>query len=211
MEENNNVVNNQATTELQGEVATTNDSSNTAIVFPDEKAFIDRVKREAKKLNNDFVKSLGFESDAQLKELVQKQKDAEEAQKTEYQKLQEQLQAKEQYINQVNRNLKLNEVKMEALNAGIKKERIDYALKLIDVDAIDFNDGQLNKEQLNDKINGLLADFPELKSMTGTQKAGQDFSKSTPPDMLTMDIIKSMSPSEMEKRMDEVLKFLSKK
>lgn len=207
--EENNVVPNDVVNDNVG--SQEQQSENKAIVFPDEKSFMDRVKREAKKQTQDFIKSLGFENDNQLKDLVQKQKEQEEAQKSDLQKLQEQLQVKEQYINQVNRNLKLNEVKMEALNAGIKKERIDYALKLIDVDAIEFNEGQLNKEQLSDKINGLLNDFPELKSMTGTQKAGQDFSKSTPPDLLTMDIIKNMSPAEMEKRMDEVLKFLSKK
>ncbi len=182
-----------------------------AITFENEKAFMQRVQRESKKQVSEFVKSLGFESDSQLKELVQKQKEQEEAQKSDLQKLQESLQQKEQYINQMNQNLKQNEIKMQMINAGIKSEKINYALKLIDANDIDYNDGKLDVEKLNKSLEDVLKEFPELKGNSQIKSGGQDFSKSTPPDLLTMDIIKSMSPSEMEKRIDEVMKFLSKK
>jgi phosphotransacetylase len=206
--EENNVVN-----DVVGEGAQSNESSQqeSTIVFPDEKSFMQRVQRESKKQVNEFVKSLGFENDSQLKELIQKQKEQEESQKTEYQKLQESLQQKEQYINQMNQNLKQNEIKMQMLNAGVKSEKINYALKLIDANDIDYSDGKLDVDKLNKSLEDVLKEFPELKGGSQIKSGGQDFSKSTPPDLLTMEMIKNMSPSEMEKRMDEVLKFLSKK
>jgi hypothetical protein len=207
--EENNVVQSDVVNDTVGNQE--QQSQEKAIVFPDEKSFMDRVKREAKKLNSDFVKSLGFESDNQLKELVEKQRQFEESQKTEYEKLQEALQQKEKYIEQVNQNLKLAEIKTQVLNAGIKQERLNYALKLIDINAIEFNEGKVNEEQLNSQISNLLNDFPELKGNQQIKSGGQDFSKSSPPDLLTMEVIKNMSPAEMEKRMDEVLKFLEKK
>jgi hypothetical protein len=207
MEEQNNV-----STELQGDSAQSNESSkDAAIVFPDEKAFMSRVQREAKKQVQDFVKQLGFENDGQLKEVIQKQKQFEESQKTEYEKLQEQLQQKTEYINKVNENLKLNEVKMQALNAGIKPERLNHALKLLDVGSIEFVDGQLNTEQLNTSISSLLSEFPELKANNVPKSAGADFSQSKQQDFLTLDMIKSMSREETEKRLPEILKFLEKK
>ena len=205
--EENNVVNN----EQVSEVATTNENSDKAIVFPDEKAFMARVQREAKKQMQEFVKNLGFENDNQLKEIVQKQKDYEESQKTEYEKLQEQLQQKTEYIDKVNQNLKLNEVKMQVLNAGIKPERLNHALKLLDVGSIDFVEGQLNSEQLNTSINNLLSEFPELKTNNAPKSAGADFSQSQPKDFLTLDMIKTMSREETERRLPEILKFLEKK
>ena len=204
MSEENNVVN-----DVVGEGAQTNETSQ-AITFENEKAFMDRVKREAKKQQQDFIKSLGFEKDDDLKAVIAKQKEFEQSQKTEYEKLQEKLQEKDSYINQINANLKLNELKMEALNAGIKPDRLNYALKLIDINSIDFVDGKLNSEQLNSNINTLLTDFPELKGISGTPKGGQDFNSSTTPDLLSMDMIKNMSAQETERRLPQILEFLSK-
>jgi hypothetical protein len=204
---------NQVNNVQQGDVqdSGSNQEQSQPITFENEKAFMARVQREAKKQVGEFVKALGFESDNQLKEVVQKQREFEESQKTEYQKLQEQLQQKTEYIEKVNNNLKLNEVKMEAINAGIKPERLNYALKLLDVESLEFTDGQLNKEQLNTNINSLLSEFPELKGNNNTKKAGQDFSQTKNNDLLTLESIKSMSVEEAERRLPDILKFLEKK
>jgi hypothetical protein len=202
--EENNVVN-----DVVGESAQTDEQSQ-KITFDNEKAFMDRVKREAKKQQADFIKALGFENDGQLKEIIQKQREQEQASKTEYEKLQEQLQQKTEYINKVNQNLKQNEIKMQMLNAGIKSEKINYAMKLIDVNDIDFNDGVLDTEKLNNSLNVVLTDFPELKGVSSVKSAGQDFNNSTPPDLLSMDVIKNMSQEETQKRLPEILKFLEK-
>jgi hypothetical protein len=206
-----NQVNNVQQGEVQDNGASQEQSQEGKITFDNEKAFMARVQREAKKQVQDFVKTLGFESDGQLKEVIQKQKDFEESQKTEYEKLQEQLQQKTEYINKVNENLKFNEVKMEALNAGIKPERLNYALKLLDVNNIDFADGKINKDQLNTNLNNLLSEFPELKGSQGQQKAGQDFSQAKTNDLLTLEAIKNMSVEEAERRLPDILKFLEKK
>lgn len=202
--------NNVQQNDVTGEVATTNEASQ-QIVFPDEKSFMSRVQREAKKQMQEFVKSLGFENDGQLKEIVQKQKQFEESQKNEYEKLQEKLQQKEQYIQQVNQNLKLNEIKSELLSQGIKPERVQYAIKLLDTNSIEYNDGQVNKEQLNSSISSLLTDFPELKINQAPKSAGADFSQSKQQDFLTLEMIKGMSQEETQRRLPEILKFLEKK
>ena len=202
--------NNQQQNDVVSDSAQTNETS-APITFENEKAFMSRVQREAKKQMQDFVKQLGFENDNQLKEVIQKQKSYEESQKTEYEKLQEQLQQKTEYIDKVNQNLKLNEVKMQALNAGIKPERLNHALKLLDVNTIEFVDGQINSEQLNTSINSLLSEFPELKANNVPKSAGADFSQSKQQDFLTLDMIKSMSREETERRLPEILKFLEKK
>jgi hypothetical protein len=200
----------QVNNEQISEVATTNESSE-KITFDNEKAFMSRVQREAKKQMQEFVKNLGFENDNQLKEVVQKQKEFEESQKTEYEKLQEQLKQKTEYIDKANQNLKNAEIKAQVLNSGIKQERLNYALKLLDTNNIEFNDGQLNTEQLSTQINNLLSEFPELKGAPQQQKVGQDFSQAKTNDLLTLEAIKNMSVEEAERRLPDILKFLEKK
>jgi hypothetical protein len=179
-------------------------------IFPDEASFMSRLNREAKKQVSEFVKSLGFEQEVELKELASKHRESIEAQKSEADKLREQLAAREAQLNEINNTLKLNEIKNEIIAAGVKPERLNYALKLIDVNSVSFENGQADKTKLTDTINNLVSDFPELRAQNQAPKAGQDFGQSTTPDLLTMDIIKSMSPEETQRRLPDILKFLSK-
>lgn len=187
-----------------------NEPNKPAISFPDEASFMNRVSREAKKQVNEFIKSLGFEKEDELKELATKHRENIEAQKSEADKLREVLAAREAQLNEISQTMRLTDIKNELLNSGIKSERINYALKLIDTNSLNDDSGNLDRGKVADAVNNLVADFPELKGQVQAPKAGQDFSQGTNPDMLSYDIIKGMSPEETQRRLPDILKFLSK-
>lgn len=180
-------------------------------VFPDEQSFMSRLHREAKKQVSEFVKSLGFEEETQLKELATRHRENLEAQKSEADKLREQLAAREAQLSEINKNLKLNEIKNEIVAAGIKPERVNYALKLINTEEINFENGAADKAKLNEILTNLVSDFPELKAQPQAPKGGQDFGQGSNPELLTMEMIKAMSPEETQRRLPDILKFLNNK
>jgi hypothetical protein len=187
-------------------------------VFPDEASFMGRVGREAKKQVGEFLKSLGIEKEDELKNIIQNHKETIENNKTELQKAMEAAQnaqrEKDELFSSFTSTMKQNEAKVKALALGIKPERLEYILKLIDLNSIEVVDGKIDSQSIEDSLNGILKEFPELKANNpaSQQKAGQDFSQPTAtPDLLTMEAIKAMSVEEAERRLPDILKFMNKK
>lgn len=67
------------------------------------------------------------------------------------------------------------EARVAASAAGVRADRLDYALKLIDLDGIEVDDnGTVDSAALAKAVKTLLSDFPELGAAQGTA-AGGDF------------------------------------
>jgi len=206
---------NQTTDEAQG--ASSKESKPFAS-FPDEQSFMSRINREAKKQVNEFLKSIGVEKEDELKEIVQKNREQAEQSKTELQKAKEAAEAaikdKENFFKKFNDTLKQNEAKVRAMALGIKPERLEYVLKLIDFKEIEIKDGAVDGGAIEEALNQVLKELPELKqqNQAGLQKGGQDFSQSTAnPEFLTIEAIKAMSVEEAERRLPEIMKFMNRK
>jgi hypothetical protein len=193
----------------------TDESVKPFAVFPDEASFMGRVSREAKKQVTELIKSLGLEKEDELKTIVNGYREGLEKDKTELQKAQE-LAAKaskerDELISSLNHKAKVSELKLQALSMGIKPDRVDYVLKLVDADGLEVKDGQVDAKAVESALNKVIKDFPELKGVVGSSKAGQDFSQGNPVDLLTLDMVKAMSPEQVEKRLPEIMQLLAKK
>lgn len=110
-----------------------------------------------------------------------------------------------------NRRIIRAEAKVAALAAGVKAERIDYLLKLADLDGIEVgDDGEPDADAVKTAIESVLKDLPELVGTTATNNADER-EKGDPGTTLTEDAILDMSPEETAKRMPEIEKFYKNK
>lgn len=184
------------------------------ISFPDEASFMARISREAKKQLGDFVKGLGFDDEAALRGIVDTHKANVENQKTELQKLTDAKnlsdQAAANALGKLNNTVRTTEAKLLAVELGVKTDRIDYLLKLADLDGVEVKDGSVDKSILKENIEKVLTAMPELKGQSGTQRGGQDFGQGQGQgNALTMEAIRAMSPQEAEKRLPEIMAFMT--
>lgn len=183
-------------------------------VFPDEASFMARIQREGKKQFKELLKGLGIEDETSLKSIIEAHKDAQEKAKTDLQKAQEAKEAAEKQakeaLTKANQVLIQTEAKLQAVALGVKPERVDYLLKLVDLSEIEVENGQVDKEAVKLAVEKVLSEVPELKQTAVTGKGGSDFSQADKKDLLTFEAIKNMSVEEAEARMDEIMAFLEK-
>jgi molecular chaperone GrpE (heat shock protein) len=151
------------------------------ITFPSEGSFMERLKREGRAQVNDLVKELGFEKLDDLKNLIKKQKETEDASKTDLEKAREQnrnLQAENQRIKtEAETVLKQTSLMMQATQANIKPDRMKAFLKLIDISNITVSDGIVDENSAKTAVENVLKEFPEfLGKAEGESTGGEDFS-----------------------------------
>lgn len=182
--------------------------------FPDEKSFMARVSREAKKSVSALVKSFGLESEEELKTLIDNQKAADELSKTDLQKAQEKVAKLESESQKAwdaaNSTIRTTEAKVMALTAGVKPEKVNYLLKMMDLTSIEVKDGVIDAAAVQEQIDGILKDLPELKGATVptvVPKGGEDF-KGGDNKPLTYASIKAMSTKETVARLPEIQEFM---
>lgn len=190
-------------------------------VFPDEKSFMSRVSREAKKEFSEMLKSLGLEKESDLKTVIQSHRDSMEKSKTDLERAIETAQKatedRERTLRYANDLLRKSEAKVQALSLGVKPERIDFLLKLADLDSVEVDNGAVDSGAVKNALELIVKDFPELRNTTqqppapaSQPKAGQDFSGSGHKmDLLSVEVIKNMSTEEAERRMPEIVQFLA--
>jgi len=105
------------------------------------------------------------------------------------------------------------EAKVQALALGVKPERLDYVLKMVDLSPVKIGeDDEPDVEAIKKIIDAVLTEIPELKGSGEPGKGGADFSQGKGAgEPLTEEIIASMSPEDLKKRMPEVTAFFKKK
>jgi len=102
------------------------------------------------------------------------------------------------------------EARVAAIIAGIKPERLSYALRMADLSKIEVNDdGEPDATAIKSAIDQVVKDIPELAgSGNGAGRGGGDFTK--PPaggEALTAELIGKMPAEELKRRMPEVEAF----
>lgn len=182
------------------------------ITFKSQAAFNARMQREAKKLMENQLKELGFESAEQMKNLLQSAKDQEEAKKTELQKAQERADKAEaekiQTLNQAQRMLKEAAIQVQAAAHNIKPQRIPAFLKLIDFSKIQIENGTINEASVQEVVQTTLNEIPEF--IDKPAKAGEAFREGNDPQPYTLEAIAKMTPAEINQHWDKVQSALKK-
>lgn len=184
--------------------------------FADEESFKKRLAREAKRGMKSMLETYGLESEEQLKSIIEGKRAEEDAKKSELDKALEKVAKLEsdnaKLIADATSNAKNSLAKATATELGVKPERIDYLLKLVDLDSVEFTDGKFDTEGLTAKITEVLEVMPEFKNIQQISKGGTDFNDnaSDKKPLLTKEMISKMSASEIASRIEEVREVLSK-
>lgn len=129
-----------------------------------DKAFTDRLKRESAKLRKDIEAELRAEAEkANLSEVERLKAEKDEAAK-----------AAADATVRANQRIIQAEARVQAIEAGVKPERVNYVLKLLDLSEIDVSDdGDVDADAIKAAIDQIVSDMPELVGSTD-QKAGSD-------------------------------------
>lgn len=129
--------------------------------------------------------SLTFESQEKLEEFAKKMF-AKGANKTEQEKLtdnnanlQDKREEQEQEETQMEQqtvpaDYLLTKVALAMAKAGVNAEKVERASRLVDINKIQEN-GSINDKNLEDEINAVIAEFPELKNAKEEEKKEKGF------------------------------------
>jgi hypothetical protein len=183
--------------------------------FPDEKSFMTRVGREARKQMTTMLTNLGIKDEAELKTFMASKKASTEADRTELEKaiaLQTDLMAeRDNAVKGANNTLKKAEVKIASQEAGIKAERMPIVMKLIDMEEIEVVDGVVDAVGLKEQISKLLIAMPELVQAGNNlpNKGGASFGGAGEAKPLSLELIKTMTKEQVASRLPEIQAFMS--
>lgn len=165
----------------------------------------ERLDRQARTAVNKFLSGLGFEKADDLKAAIEKQRQADDANKTEAQKLQEQLadyQKREQQWALEKRDTAL-QIAVQAASAKLGIVDAEVALALIR-GTIEFdNDGK--PQGVEAALTKLVADKPYLKAGTSTSPTNPPRQGAT----LTKADIEKMTPAQVNANWEEISKALT--
>lgn len=115
-----------------------------------------------------FQKELGIDDVEKAKSILAKAKEEEEAAKSVDEKTQEQIKrAEKAELDAIN-----SRIENAMLRKGIKDEKVERAVRLVDKKNILDEKGQLDQGKLNTEIEELLKVFPELIEKAQDEKVG---------------------------------------
>lgn len=218
MEQVINEVEQQATSTQEvkeAEVKETKEPKAPFAIFPDQKSFMSRVEREARKIFNNSLKEVGVASVDELKSLVANYRDLEANSNTELMQREERIKMLEEenksLTTRITDGIKRKALKTQALELGVDKDRFDRFARLIDMNAIEIVEGVVTIEPLKEQITTLLDEFPEFRGVTSASQGGANFNDGQgEKPKLTIDQIKSMSTREILENYAEVMNALGK-
>jgi hypothetical protein len=182
--------------------------------FPDEKSFMSRVGREARKEMTKLLTGLGIKDETELKRFMESKKASTEAERTDLEKaLQAQadlIVERDNALNGANTSLKRSEIKMAGAQLGIKPERMDYLMKLIDLSEIEIVNGAVDQVGLKEQLDKIIGIMPELvqAGQTLPNKGGPSFTGSNAKP-LSIDLIKTMTREQVQQRLPEIQEFMA--
>ena len=183
-------------------------------VFPDQKSFMARVEREARKIYNNNLKELGVASTDELKNLVENYRELEASTNTEIMTRDERIKQLEEengsLVNRIMTDIKNKALKEQALALGVQEERFERFTRLVDMNMIEMKDGVVEIEPLKEQITTLLDEFPEFRGVSGTTQGGSDFNgENKDKAKFTIEQIKQMSTEEIMANYADVMAVIS--
>lgn len=171
MEQNNNVQNQAEAKADAKETKTENVAKETKA--EDEKKYTDKqlndisLKNEQKAVNK-MLKDLGIDDVEKAKGILAKAREEEEAAKSLDEKTLELQKEKDKaQLDAIN-----SRIENAMLRKGVKDEKIERAVRLVDKKNVLDEKGQLDIGKLNTELEDLLKDFPELISKQDDEKVG---------------------------------------
>ena len=102
-----------------------------------------------------------------------------------------------------------SEIRVAALVAGVKPERLPYFIKLVNSEGISVKDGVVDSKALNSAVEAVLRDMPEFVGKPGESKGGSDMGSQGggSDDELTEEKIAQMSNAELKANLAKVQAF----
>lgn len=172
------------------------DGGNKTFTQDELDAIIDkRLKRERKKWQ-DTVESEKKKAQMTEQERLKAEKEEAEKRVTEAEK-------------RANQRLIRAEAKAMAAELGVKSERVNYLLKLADLDGVEVDDGEVDASAVKTAVQQVVKDMPELIGKKAGN-TGDDFSQTDQTKVLSLEEIKKMSPEELDKNWEAVSDALEK-
>lgn len=103
------------------------------------------------------------------------------------------------------------EIRDVARDLGVSAKKLDRFLKVVDRDNIQVDeDGNIERSAVETAVKGVLADMPEFKGTGGSRGPGSDFGGGdTGGAKYTLAQINDMSPEEVAKNYDDVMKSMA--
>lgn len=152
----------------------------------------DRVSRAEKGAGKTALearaKELGFASAEEMETALKAHKAAKDKETSDLDKEKTGRQTAEQERDAARAEAKAAKVdaaaRIHAITLGVKPERIDYLLKLANLDGVELKDGKADDEAIKAALEAVLKDVPELKGANGGAGSGNnpgDQSKSENP------------------------------
>lgn len=183
-------------------------------VFPDQKSFMARVEREARKIYNNNLKELGVTSADELKNLVENYRELEASTNTEIMTRDERIKQLEEengsLVDRITTDIKNRALREQALELGVQAERFERFTRLVDMNTIEMKDGVVEIEPLKQQITTLLDEFPEFRGVSKTPQGGSDFSgENKDKTKFTIEQIKQMSKEEIMANFTDVMATMS--
>ena len=98
------------------------------------------------------------------------------------------------------------EAKVAILAAGVPAERLAKALRLLDLDGVEVEDGRIDAASVRRAVEALKAEIPELFAVPGPARSGGDFTvASEGKRSFTAAEVKAMSAAEYTSHRDEIM------
>ena len=163
----------QNNVQTQAEETKTEAKETKAEKVADEKKYTDAEVnaislKNSEKATKQLLKDLGIDDVEKAKSILAKAREDEEAAKSVDEKTQEQIKrAEKAELDAIN-----SRIENAMLRKGIKDEKVERAVRLVDKKNILDEKGQLDQSKLNTEIEELLKIFPELIEKTQDEKVG---------------------------------------
>ena len=98
------------------------------------------------------------------------------------------------------------EAKVAILAAGVPAERLAKALRLLDLDSVEVEDGRIDTAPVRRAVEALKAEIPELFAVPGPARSGGDFTVAGEGKRsFTATEVKAMSAAEYTSHRDEIM------
>lgn len=186
--------------------------------FKSEADYKAEMKKVQSAATQEMLKALGIEKIDDLKNIVTQHNENIKAQMSDLEKAN----ANVDELTKANTGLVslLNQTtaRSVALELGVDSKQVDYLVKLIDFNEVVGDNGYADNEKIKQAISKVLEDVPAFKGTgvpavpaAGRPPAGSDTPPAGGKPLLTMDVIKSMSPKEAAARISEIREFMNQK
>lgn len=187
----------------EGQKITDQKSDETTVTISQEKLnslISEKFKKGAEKANTTLLESLGVDNLDSLKEIVKAKAEADEASKTELQKLQDQLEAernaKADLESRLNQTVTETEVQNIALSNGINPDKVKY-FKMDYLEA--KNKEGFDSEKFISELKEKQPDFFNAVGDVSTVNVGNPPNRRTPSTQIKMEDYVQLSAEERKK------------